>query len=80
MSTKSGNLDRQYKIDWGFDTRICMQSAAKEIYMLTEGDLKKLGSITRANPHKKDWSAMRLYMQSQVSYHTSSRTHMWRYA
>ena len=34
--------------------------------MLTEGDLKKLGSISRANPHKKDWSAMRLYMQSQV--------------
>ena len=43
-----------------------IQSAAKEIYMLTEGDLKKLGSISRANPHKKDWSAMRLYLQSQV--------------
>lgn len=44
-----------------------MQSSAKENYMLTDGDLKKLGSITRSNPRKKDWSAMRLYLQSQVS-------------
>ena len=34
--------------------------------MLTDGDLKKLGSVTRSNPHKKDWSAMRLFLQSQV--------------
>ena len=43
-----------------------MQSSAKENYLLTDGDLKKLGSITRNNPRKKDWSAMRLYLQSQV--------------
>lgn len=34
--------------------------------MLTDGDLKKLGSITRSNPRRKDWSAMRLYLQSQA--------------
>lgn len=44
-----------------------MQSSAKENYMLTDGDLRKLGSISRANPRKKDWSAMRLYLQSQVN-------------
>lgn len=43
-----------------------LQSSAKENYMLTDGDLKKLGSISRNNPRKKDWSAMRLYLQSQV--------------
>jgi len=42
------------------------QSSAKENYQLTDGDLKKLGSVTRSNPRKKDWSAMRLFLQSQV--------------
>lgn len=43
-----------------------LQSTAKELYLLTDKDLKKLGSIAKANPHKKDWNAMRLYMQSQA--------------
>ena len=43
-----------------------LQSSAKENYQLTDGDLKKLGSVTRSNPRKKDWSAMRLYLASQV--------------
>lgn len=42
------------------------KSTAKELYLLTDGDLKKLGSIAKINPHKKEWNAMRLYMQSQV--------------
>jgi hypothetical protein len=28
--------------------------------------LKPLGSIERKNPKKKDWNAMKLYMESQV--------------
>ena len=43
-----------------------LQSTAKELYLLTDGDLKKLGSIAKINPHKKEWNAMRLYMQSQA--------------
>lgn len=42
------------------------KSTAKELYLLTDGDLKKLGSIQKENPHKKQWNPMRLYMQSQV--------------
>ena len=42
------------------------QSTAKQLYLLTDGDLKKLGSIQKENPHKKQWNPMRLYMQSQV--------------
>ena len=38
-----------------------------EHYLLTDTDLKRLGSITKENPRKKGWSAMRLYLQSQAS-------------
>ncbi len=48
----------------------CMvQSTAKQLYLLTDGDLKKVGSIQKENPHKKEWNPMRLYMQSQVLSH-----------
>lgn len=43
-----------------------MQSTAKQQYQLTDGDLSKLGSVKRSNPHRKDWNAMRLYLESQV--------------
>ena len=43
-----------------------LQSTAKQLYLLTDGDLKKLGSVQKENPHKKEWNPMRLYMQSQV--------------
>lgn len=42
------------------------KSTAKQLYLLTDGDLKKLGSVQKENPHKKEWNPMRLYMQSQV--------------
>ncbi|KAL3137745.1 hypothetical protein ABBQ38_005009 [Trebouxia sp. C0009 RCD-2024] len=42
------------------------KSTAKQLYLLTDGDLKKLGSIQKENPHQKQWNPMRLYMQSQV--------------
>jgi len=50
----------------------CMvQSTAKQLYLLTDGDLKKVGSIQKENPHKKEWNPMRLYMQSQVLSHST---------
>ncbi len=42
------------------------QSTAKELYLVTDGDLKKLGCLTRANPQHKDWAPLKLYMQSQA--------------
>ena len=33
---------------------------------MTDGDLKRLGSLSKANPHRRDWTPMRLYMESQV--------------
>lgn len=39
---------------------------AKELFQLTDNDFKKLGSVTKQNPRHKDWTAMRLYLQSQV--------------
>jgi hypothetical protein len=43
-----------------------LQSTAKELYLVTDGDLKKLGCLTRANPQHKDWAPLKLYMQSQA--------------
>jgi XPA protein C-terminus len=42
------------------------QATAKASFLLSDADFKKLGFITKANPHKKDWSAMKLYLQRQV--------------
>ncbi|KAK9915247.1 hypothetical protein WJX75_006703 [Coccomyxa subellipsoidea] len=39
---------------------------AKSLYLLTDTDLKKLGSIAKSNPQKKNWSPMRLFLLSQV--------------
>ena len=43
-----------------------LQSTAKELYLVTDNDLKKLGHLSRSNPHHKDWAPLTLYMQSQV--------------
>ncbi len=42
------------------------QSTAKELYIVTDNDLKKLGYITRINPGNKEWAPLKLYMQSQA--------------
>ncbi len=42
------------------------QTTAKQRYFVTDNDLKKLGSLRKANPHKKDWQQMHLYLQSQA--------------
>ena len=42
------------------------QGNAKELYLVTDADFKKLGSVAKANPKHKDWTPMRLYLESQV--------------
>lgn len=37
-----------------------------ERYLLTERELRPLGSLLRQNPQNKSWSAMRLYLEAQV--------------
>ena len=46
---------------------LCAQGNAKEQYCLTDRDMKKLGSVSKANPQRKEWSAMKLYMLEQAS-------------
>lgn len=46
--------------------KLISKAAAKKQYCLTDGDLAKLGSVKRNNPHRKDWQPMRLYLEDQV--------------
>lgn len=64
-----GNRTRLALFYARFDNRIAiafLQSTARIRYTLTDSDLKPLGSLRKANPHRKDWQPMHLYMQSQV--------------
>ncbi|KAL4424623.1 hypothetical protein ABPG77_002241 [Micractinium sp. CCAP 211/92] len=47
--------------------RLISKSTAKQRYSVGDADLSRLGSLRKANPHKKDWQAMHLYMESQVA-------------
>ena len=51
------------------------QSTARDRYSLTDGDLKGQGSLRKANPHKRDWQPMQLFMESQVGAEGGSRGH-----
>ena len=42
------------------------QTAVRQCYCLTEGDLRKLGNIRRANSHNRNWQPTCLYLESQV--------------
>ena len=42
------------------------QSTAKQTYSVSDGNLAKLGSLRKANPHKADWTPMQLFLESQV--------------
>jgi DNA repair protein len=46
--------------------KLISKSTSKETYQLTDGDISKLGSMKRSNPHRKDWQPMKLYLESQV--------------
>ncbi|GFH23038.1 XPA_C domain-containing protein, partial [Haematococcus lacustris] len=41
------------------------KGTAKELFLLSDGDLKRLGCITKANPQHKQWSGMKLYLKLQ---------------
>jgi len=47
--------------------RLISKAVAKEQYLLTDNDLKKLGFVTKSNPQHKQWSEMKLYLQLQVA-------------
>jgi hypothetical protein len=36
------------------------------MYLLSDNDLKSLGSIEKTNPQHKSWTTMRMYLASQV--------------
>ncbi|GAB5363081.1 hypothetical protein AAMO2058_000852800 [Amorphochlora amoebiformis] len=42
------------------------KSKAKQHYLLTEGELSGLGTISKPNPHKSTWAPMKLYLKEQV--------------
>ena len=54
-------------------TLLRAQGNAKEQYCLTDGDMKRLGSVSKANPQRKEWSAMKLYMLEQARLNTPSK-------
>jgi len=45
--------------------------------LLTDSDLKKLGSLSKSNPQKKEWSAMKLYLLEQVRNHPPRLRTAW---
>lgn len=46
--------------------QLISKKTAKELYLLTDGDLRGLGSLLRANPHGATLAPMRLFLESQV--------------
>ncbi|GAX75983.1 hypothetical protein CEUSTIGMA_g3426.t1 [Chlamydomonas eustigma] len=71
-----GNLS--YNSSWyeAFGVLICescknheqliSKGQAKQVFLLTENDLKRLGTLSKVNPQHKSWRPMQLYLQSQV--------------
>ncbi|KAF5839908.1 XPA protein C-terminus-domain-containing protein [Dunaliella salina] len=47
--------------------KLISKGTAKSKYMVTDNDLKRLGFIRKANPHKQQWADMMLYLTSQVA-------------
>lgn len=39
---------------------------SQKLFLVSDADLKKLGSMEKENPTRKDWGKMRLYLASQV--------------
>jgi len=46
--------------------QLISKGQAKQIFLLTENDLKRLGALSKSNPQHKSWRPMQLYLQSQV--------------
>lgn len=45
---------------------VTLQGNAKSLYLVTDGDLKRMGCLTKQNPQHKQWTAMKLYLQRQA--------------
>lgn len=59
-------IDQPDEIDTCTRIHSYLQTTAKQQYLLTDTDLKQLGSLERKNPRQIDWNPMKLYMESQV--------------
>eukprot|EP00898_Chlorokybus_atmophyticus_P007093 jgi/Chlat1/7385/Chrsp6S07421 len=46
--------------------RLVTKSEAKDKWLLTDADLRKLRFVNKENPRHRDWSAMALYLKKQV--------------
>ena len=48
--------------------KLIPKATAKALYLLSDSDVNKLGTISKANPNHKSWAPMKLYLQSQVNF------------
>eukprot|EP00465_Bigelowiella_longifila_P011158 CAMPEP_0185260594 /NCGR_PEP_ID=MMETSP1359-20130426/9172_1 /TAXON_ID=552665 /ORGANISM="Bigelowiella longifila, Strain CCMP242" /LENGTH=486 /DNA_ID=CAMNT_0027846937 /DNA_START=53 /DNA_END=1510 /DNA_ORIENTATION=- len=42
------------------------KSKAKQLFLVTDGELNCIGTISKPNPYKPSWAPMKLYLKSQV--------------
>jgi len=56
----------QRSVEEYFLCLLCLQSTAKQQYLLSDNDLRNAPCLRRANPHRKDWQPMKLYLESHV--------------
>lgn len=43
-----------------------LDATHQALFLLSDNDLRPLGSLEKTNPQHKAWTAMRMYMKSQV--------------
>ena len=50
-----------------------LQRTAKDLYLVTDRDLARLGFVERKNPHGAGWAPMRLFLEAQVAAAAATR-------
>lgn len=48
------------------DEKLISKSTARQKYFVTDSEMKRLGSLRKCNPHKKEWQKMHLYLETQI--------------
>eukprot|EP00890_Picochlorum_soloecismus_P005771 jgi/Picsp_1/6195/NSC_03549-R1_xeroderma pigmentosum group a len=46
--------------------KLISKSTGKQKYLLSDNDLRNAPCLKRANPHRKDWQPMKLYLESHL--------------
>eukprot|EP00798_Chlamydomonas_sp_ICE-L_P017109 gene17109-23411_t len=46
--------------------KLISKSMAKQLFLVTDKDIGKLGTISKGNPNNANWAEMKLYLRSQV--------------